>query len=80
LTSPPKVPAVQRKSLKQDRAASMPDAIWPVSRHRPDDHPRRFGIKPTNPISANDKIRRIKHRPLDEFEHRPIDLRALGLD
>src|SRR5271166_1552539 len=36
LTSPPKVPAVQRKSLKQDRAASMPDAIWPVSRHRPE--------------------------------------------
>ena len=36
LASPPKVPAVQRKSLKQDRAASMPDAVWPVSRHRPD--------------------------------------------
>ena len=34
--SPPKVPAVQRKSLKQDRAASMPDATWPVSRYRPD--------------------------------------------
>jgi hypothetical protein len=29
------VPAVQRKSLKQDRAASMPDAVWPVSRYRP---------------------------------------------
>jgi len=36
LPSPPKVPAVQRKSLKQDRAASMPDAVWPVSRFRPD--------------------------------------------
>ena len=36
LASPPKVPAVPRKSLKQDRAASMPDAVWPVSRHRPD--------------------------------------------
>ena len=36
LASPPKVPAVQRKSLKQDRAASMPDAVWLVSRHRPD--------------------------------------------
>jgi len=35
LPSPPKVPAVQRKSLKQDRAASMPDAVWPVSRCRP---------------------------------------------
>ena len=29
-------PAVQRKILKQDRAASMPDAVWTVSRHRPD--------------------------------------------
>src|SRR6185312_11099565 len=36
LPSPPKVPAVQRKSLKQDRAASMPDVVWPVSRCRPD--------------------------------------------
>ena len=38
LASPPKVPAVQRKSLRQDRAAaSMPDAVWPVSRHRLED-------------------------------------------
>src|SRR3954447_14344723 len=36
LPSPPKVPAVQRKSLKQDRAASVPDVVWPVSRCRPD--------------------------------------------
>ncbi len=25
-----------RQSQRQDRAASMPDAVWPVSRHRPD--------------------------------------------
>ena len=35
LASPPKVPAVQRKSLKQDRAASMPDTAWPISRSCP---------------------------------------------
>jgi len=42
LSSPPKVPAVQRESLKQDRAASMPDVVWPVSRWRPDWSRRNF--------------------------------------
>ena len=43
-------------------------------------HPRHFRIKPTNAIAANNKIRGIENMPLDEIQHRTIDLRPLQLD
>ena len=50
-----------------------------LSRHLRHHQPRHFLIQPANAVAANDEVGRIENVPLDEIEHRAIDLRPLGL-
>jgi len=63
-------------SLRRLRPVGIEDFLRRNLRH---DHPRHFWIKPANTVGANDKIGRIENVPLDEIEHRAIDLWSLRL-
>jgi hypothetical protein len=50
-----------------------------LCRNLRDDYSSHFRIKPTNAVSANDKVGRIEDLAFDEIQHPALDLRPIRL-
>ena len=76
---PSPVPSRARYRNSAHRSGANPGVVDRLSRDFRHDHPRHFGIKPTHPVAANDKVARIEDMGLDEIQHRAVDHRPLDL-